>query len=559
MKKFGSVMGVTASSVLLAGDAGLKFMQLCKNPLDKRLFEEFHEELLYMLKISPKIEDKLIDKGLLKANNQALNIKQNLSVGYIVYMSKKNGIDLSYNLNLVEDAEDPFGDMGEDDFEDPFGDMGGDNFEDPFGEQSEEVKDIGAPTYENLLYIANTDLMALDIQQLHNNLVMGILEELDCVCKEESYNVLNTRCKNRDIPIIDNPIIQSFIRKALTAGDSASILAKLLVKANEDKISIFNLTMNELDLLISEMKENNLVHNEEKDIVDYEFSEKVMKAGDFLAKSILLKLQDKSLQQSLHSLCTLRKIESRQNITIMGIQPNTMYLTLKGRNFTNFCEKIQNMLRGTMRTSDRREELKKIIDCLNTLTVYVNEFVYKESDGKEYSQFFKDMMIHFRMIKDSNSGELERVEREYCNLFRFLNNQAKIPDVNYFEKVSKDFSVQKEELNKYALTIYSTYQFLNLSSAFSLDAINDKLSLASLDYLEPEEFFELEEYLKEEYRIIPLSLDFYVRKKIMATRSSHDVSDYSQYGAVKDNLELIKEDISSKLYLLDNPGTIIFN
>ena len=45
----------------------------------------------------------------------------------------------------------------------------------------------------------------------------------------------------------------------------------------------------------------------------------------------------------------------------------------------------------------------------------------------------------------------------------------------------------------------------------------------------------------------------------MATRSSHDVSDYSQYGAVKDNLELIKEDISSKLYLLDNPGTIIFN
>lgn len=556
MKKFGSVMGVTASSVLLAGDTGLKFMQLCKNPLDKRLFEEFHEELLYLLKISPAIEDKLIDKGLLKDNNQALNVKQNLSVGYIVYMSKKKGVDLSINFNLGEGIENPFGDMGEEEVEDPFGDMFA---EDLFGENSEEVEDIGLPTYENLLYIANTDLMALDIQDLHNNLVLEILEELECVCKDESYNVLNTRCKNRDIPIIDNPIIQSFIKKALTAGDSASPLAKLLVRANESDLSIFDLTINELDLLISEMKKNNLVRNEENDIVDYEFSEKVMKAGDFLAKSILLKLQDKSLQQSLHSLCTLRKIESRQNITIMGIQPNTMYLTLQGKNFTAFCEKIQNMLRGTMSSSDRKAELKKIMDCLNTLTVYINEFVYKESDGKEYSQFFKDMMVHFGLTMDSDSGELERVEREYCNLFRFLNNQAKIPDVGYFKALSQHFSVQKEELHKYALTIYSTYQFLNLSAAFSLDAINDKLSLASLDYLEPEEFFELEEYLKEEYRIIPLSLDFYVKKKIMATRSSHDVSDYSQYGAVKDNLELIKEDISSKLYLLDNPGTIIFN
>lgn len=568
MKKFGELNGVTASSLLLLGDKSLDFLKVCNKSIDELNLASMSSELTYLNTVKIHIEDILKSKPEFRINNSANpeEILRDILSSLTLIIKNRTGIESNFGnkTNLFSQEEDLFSDLFDEDSDESDGNL----FDDMFGEEVFESDTTGLEeklengiTINNLIefsksaeYIQN----ALDISDIDVN---NFIDELTLF--KECRRVFDSKCKDSDnVPINESPRI----KKMLESGRGNLEIIEFVNKSY-NRLSLFHLSFNELSGLVKELEDRKLFENDNRKEVDTSmYSPKVIAIGDNLAYLIYSNMSKVDTYSSntadlltkLVAFCDVKATKSSNKSKILGIPLNLCYLKFKGSNYRSFCENLELV---TMQTPDRSIEtykltVKSIVESLQVISNYINTINFDRKNDLDFNSF-KEFLTSY--IKKS---EFKEYFSDIDMFVRELDNKKLIPSNKQLYALNED---KDKAIEDYATDIYDTFKLYRFSRDFSLDYYNSLLPQEVIDnfgVLDIDTFIEVNCYLRDIYKIIPLTISNYVRSKVLATSKTNKVVNKDVYNEIKPLVELVLENFESKYYMSDletYSGTLIIS
>lgn len=553
MKSFGELNGVTASSLLMIRRNAIDFLDLCNGSVDSLNIGSMADELRYMKCNMHKI------KSILKSKTKFNVDSDNSSEMYKNKIFTALALVIKSRLDIEEEEEvdDGFGDLFAEEEEEENTEL-----DDLFGEESSiEDFDVSGLNIAKSIKLDSCNAVEVlekfteEFEFIQNSL--DILEgDINSLLDEfyvfnEQIKMFQARCKSsEDIPVNQAQRILNY----LNSNSEDRLGVKDLINKSYNRISIFNLSFNEIDNVIKSFTEKDLFEsNEIEEIKVSNYSQEISDLGDAVAYLIFKNMCDvmnngSDLVSHLISMCDI-KAETRSNkATVLGVPLNLCPLKFKGNNFKTFCNGLESDLRNIPNSSVSTylEFLNYVIKSLNVLEKYATLVSRTKTDLelKDFKEFFK-----LRLNGNPESGNYPLYMQKF---YREMYDRRLIPTKKEFlNKYGPDYSIAIEE---YAESIFDKYKLFKLSESFSLQSYSELLSKTcgyegSISY---NDLIEVNKYLKDVYKIIPLSFKEFIQNKVIATSRTRETIDKSKYSDILFNLSLLIENFKSKLFLIEN-------
>lgn len=555
MRKFGELYGVTASSLLLLGRQASDFLKACNKSVDELGLSSMSSELSYLKTVKFHIEDILKSKPDFRINSDSdpEEVIKSLLSALSIIIKNRTGIAFSSDTTHFF-SDDPFGNVFGDDndsIEDSF-----DVFGDSEGLNSEMLLDnetlSGNLTMLNLIEFTNSNEFIKDSLLVSQIDLNNLIDELTLF--RDNYTMFEARCRGD----VESPINKSNgIQRIVSAGRGNPEVIDFIVKS-ETRISLFHLSFKELDSLVSEMTSKKLfkdnANSVELDLTMY--SDKAVLLGDHIAYAIYNTLNSEEIINGLIALCDL-KSKSSDSSKILGIPLSLCYLKFNSFSIKPFCESLESSLNVIPNRNNETLQLaiKGIRDSIKIILDYIDGITLNRNIDADYSNF-KTFVEHYILGKPLD----DILNKEFLSFLNELHKRKLIPTVKEFSENGN----LNENISEYIDTIYDTFKLYKMSKFFSLDDITNVIERDVVEQyggIDFEMLLEVNKYLRDVYKIIPLTISNLVRNKVLAVSKTNKVTDTTLYNNVKPLVSLVYENYISKYEMSKEPypGTLVIS
>lgn len=557
MNSFGALNGVTASSLLLLEEEANGFLKACNKSIDQINLHSMSNELAYMQSIGGHIRSILKTKPEFHITDgeDKKTILNNILSSLCLVISNRTGISANFGTTDLF-GENSFDDLFDesDDSDDSSDDLDLFGEDDLFGDE-EFSEDVSIKeTMSDSISVDKLVQFSKSPEYIQNSLeisdidVNNLLDELLLI--KDKKSVFEARCKSDP----DSPINQSKgIQKIISSGRGNAEVIDFIEKSF-NRLSLFHLSFTEMKELLSDIESHELLSDSEDNEVDLSvYSEKSVIMGDYLAYFIYTNMYKKSyssddydLVSRLIAFCDAKASKNSTKSTVLGIPLNLCHLKFRGSNYKSFCESLESAINNIPNSSlaNYYSMVKNILSSLKIINRYISTVTFNqhsESEFFEFKAYVKDCILKGTLDNSYNVTAKQFVE--------ILKQKKLFCSKKQLTKFSDDF---EEALEMYVSEVYDTYRLFNLSTKFSTDYYNSLLPQEVIDsygVMDIDTLIEIDKYLKDVYKIIPLTLSNFVMSKVLATSKTNKVVDREVYGEVKPHLSLLIENYESKYFV----------
>lgn len=557
MNKFGELNGVTASSLLLLESASVDFLKACNKAIDELNLKSMSSELVYMQAISQNIKDILKTKPEFNINDEADNEKilNEVISALCVIIKDKTGIEIELESTDLFGEEDILSDLfdmdniSNEEFDSEDFDLFGDS-EFETSVESEGFKE--SFTLENILSFSKTPECINESLGISSRCINSLLDELYLV--QDKYSVFETRCKfDPDLPVNESRGIKKIVESGRGNVDIIDAIEK-----SYSQISLFHLSFNDIKNLLQELNEMHLLTSSTTQEIDTSmYSDKTIMIGDYIAYFIYTNMHktsfsygDKELIEYLINLCEAKASRSSSKSRVFNMPLNLCYLKFKGTNYQEFCRSLETLVDSIPGGDFDKyfKVIKSISDSLLLIKNYIETVSFNPKGDEEFEQF-KDYLCQCVVrgkVLEGYSSDVESFVKELKNK-KLLISESRLREYNENLDIASEM---------YSSEIYDTYKLYSLASKFSTDEYNALLPPDVIDnfgVIDISILIEVDKYLKDIYRIIPLTVSNYVKSKVLATSKTNKVVNKNIYNSIKPSLDLVIENFESKYSVKDRP------
>lgn len=555
MNKFGELNGVTASSLLLLESASVDFLKACNKSIDELNLKSMSSELVYMQAISQNIKNILKTKSEFHINDEADNEKilNEVIAALCVIIKDKTGIEIELESTDLFGEEDILSDLfdmdniSDEEFDsEDFNLFGDSEFE--TSAESEGFKE--SFTLENILSFSKTAECINESLGISSRCINNILDELYLI--QDKYSVFEIRCKfDPDSPVNESRGIKKIVESGRGNVDIIDAIEK-----SYSQISLFHLSFNDIKNLLQELNEMHLLTSGSVQEIDTSmYSDKTIMIGDYIAYFIYTNMHktsfsygDKELIEYLINLCEAKASRSSSKSRVFNIPLNLCYLKFKGTNYQEFCRSLETLVDSIPGGDFDKyfKVIKSISDSLLLIKNYIETVSFNPKGDEEFEQF-KDYLCQCVVrgkVLEGYSSDVESFVKELKNK-KLLISESRLREYNENLDIASEM---------YSSEIYDTYKLYSLASKFSTDEYNALLPpdvIANFGVIDISTLIEVDKYLKNIYRIIPLTVSNYVKSKVLATSKTNKVVNKDIYNSIKPSLDLVIENFESKYSVKD--------